>query len=484
MELAPTEPEISSDSDANSPSSRSNRNHHHRRLHITSHRKRSRSRSRGRTTPTPAMSSSTDGQTPDKGLAGNLQDRVFAKVLQQMVPSDYSVEKYAEMTDKRKDKDRPQFSLTLMSGNFRRFNARIGVVFVFQHRIFRVLSWDQPTHTFSALAVYSFICLDPQLLAVLPLVLILLFIMVPAFIARHPPTVPTMPGKVEPYTAHGGPIAPPPEVKAVSEMSKDFFRNLRDLQNTMADFTEAHDQIIATVGPPTNFSDEQISSGVFQLLFLLCITFFVGAYLIPWNIVFLVHGWFTIALFHPEAQAWLLNSSDSEFTKREKEKAIERFTKWVRKDIIIDETPEVRDVEIFELQRKTSSGYEWEPWIYSSSPYEPLSPARIAGQRPKGTRFFEDVRPPVGWEFKDKKWTMDLGSKIWVDERCVNGVEVEEEAERWVYDWIPNGTNGTNKSSDSDSDDTEQKAEGKRGEWRRRRWVRTVVRRRYPKMDD
>ena len=97
---------------------------------------------------------------------------------------------------------------------------RIGVVFVFQHRIFRVLSWDQPTHTLSALAVYSFICLDPQLLAVLPLVLILLFIMVPAFIARHPPTVPTMPGKVEPYTAHGGPIAPPPEVKAVSEMSK------------------------------------------------------------------------------------------------------------------------------------------------------------------------------------------------------------------------------------------------------------------------
>ena len=67
-----------------------------------------------------SSSSASDGQqAPEK-----LQDRVFAKVLQQMVPSDYSVEKYAEMTDKRKDKDRPQFSLTTMSGNFRRFNAR------------------------------------------------------------------------------------------------------------------------------------------------------------------------------------------------------------------------------------------------------------------------------------------------------------------------------------------------------------------------
>ena len=142
------------------------------------------------------------------------------------------------------------------------------------------------------MAVYSFICLDPQLLAALPLATILLFVMVPAFIARHPPPpnagVLQKGGKVEVYNAYGAPVAPPPEVKAVTEMSKDFFRNLRDLQNTMADFSDAHDQIIATIGPPTNFSDGQVSSGVFQALFVMCCGMFVGTALVPWNFVFLV----------------------------------------------------------------------------------------------------------------------------------------------------------------------------------------------------
>ena len=60
-------------------------------------------------------------------MAGAIQDKVFSKMLQTVVPSDYDIQKYAEMSekgDRRKDKDRPQFSLTLMSGNFRRFNAR------------------------------------------------------------------------------------------------------------------------------------------------------------------------------------------------------------------------------------------------------------------------------------------------------------------------------------------------------------------------
>lgn len=102
----------------------------------------------------------------------------------------------------------------------KRFNSpnhRIGVVFVFQHRLFRLLQWQKPSHTLSALAVYSFVCLDPYLLAVLPVACVLLFIMVPSFVIRHPPP-PSMP--MEKYTAHGPAIAPPPEVKAVSEMSK------------------------------------------------------------------------------------------------------------------------------------------------------------------------------------------------------------------------------------------------------------------------
>ena len=54
--------------------------------------------------------------------------------------------------------------------------------------------------------------------------------MVPAFIARHPPDPNSdisKGGKIEVYSAHGAPVEPPVEVKAVTELSKDFFRNLR-----------------------------------------------------------------------------------------------------------------------------------------------------------------------------------------------------------------------------------------------------------------
>ncbi|KAI5777222.1 integral peroxisomal membrane peroxin-domain-containing protein [Geopyxis carbonaria] len=406
-------------------------------------------------TPLSSHRRSSSAGSMSSSMSSSIQDRLFSRVLQSVLPSDYQIDDYATMKNKRKDKDRPPFSLALMSNNFRRFNARIGVVFVFQHRIFRLLGWRKPTHTLAALAVYSFVCLDPYLLAVLPFAVVVLFIMVPAFIARHPPA-PSQP-TLSNYTTSGPPIAPPPEVKAVSEMSKDFFRNLRDLQNSMEDFSVAHDKIIEFVGPATNFSDEKLSSAVFLVLFFTSILLFVSASILPWRFIMLVVGWIGFALGHPELQANLIATHETHLKPRE-ERAGVLADSFIHRDITLSTTPETREVEIFELQRSTNSG-EYEPWMFSPTPYEPLSASRIAEEKPRGTRFFEDVQPPPGWEWGEGKWTLDLGSLVWVQERFVNGVEVEEEGERWVYD-------------------CENGREGERGMWRRRRWVRGV-RRRY-----
>lgn len=114
----------SSDYEEQHPRRKSHRRPH---LNLGHHRKRSRSR-----TPQPSvqeigMSVSSPPLEGGKTFSGHIQDKLFSKVLQTVVPSDYDIHKYAEMSekgDKRKDKDRPQFSLTLMSGNFRKFNAR------------------------------------------------------------------------------------------------------------------------------------------------------------------------------------------------------------------------------------------------------------------------------------------------------------------------------------------------------------------------
>ena len=96
-------------------------------------------------------------------------------------------------------------------------------------------------------------------------------------------------------------------------------------------------------------------------------------------------------------------------------------------------------------------------------------------------------------------------SREWVEDRCVTGVEVEIEGERWVTDLhyeLLESEDDSNKSAAARSAKKKRKSEGskagssdfaeqekevlrrtweeskpsRKGEWRRRRWVRGVER--------
>lgn len=388
---------------------------------------------------------------------------------------------------------RPPFTLPTMSNNFRRFNARIGVVFKFQSRAIKLLSWRRPSHTLSFLAVYTLVCLDPYLLTVLPMALLLVGVFIPSFMARHPPEVRELG-----YSPHGPPRAPARTVKPVKELSRDFFKNMRDLQNSMEDFSRGHDQIVTGLVPKTNFSDEALSSALFVGLFAVTLFMTIASHLLPWRAIALCGGWAVVVSSHPAVAKALQDQQRAYFAPggeagRQGERAQTALEAFVARDIILDSAPETREVEIFELQHLDAAGGsgEWEPWVFSPSPYDPLSQARITGERPSGTRFFEDVRAPEGWEWSEKKWALDLWSREWVEERIITGVEVETEGERWVYDMYDEseGASGVREEQQQDggeganllrrknlSWEEGEEGEGRRGEWRRRRWVRLVRR--------
>ena len=118
------------------------------------------------------------------------------------------------------------------------------------------------------------------------------------------------------------------------------------------------------------------------------------------------------------------------------------------------------------------------------------------------------MQPPNGWEWSEKKWALDLWSREWVEERIITGVEVETEGERWVYDIKYEYGNGGSLGEGGFGEEEEispdvstpsskgkgikmralpsweegidGEGEGRRGEWRRRRWVRLVKRRWVP----
>ncbi|KIV83971.1 hypothetical protein PV11_05951 [Exophiala sideris] len=511
------------------------------------------------------VASQLDENRARSGSTMSLQDRVFSKILQQVIPADEGDDDETTPTspvDKRSSAyvSRPAFSLPLMTNNFRRFNARIGIVFVFQNQLIRLFTWRVPTHTLSFLATYTFVCLDPYLLVVVPLAVALLFIMVPAFTSRHPPPPrqsalsSTTPYDHQAYT--GPAIAPARTIKPVSETSKDFFRNMRDLQNSMADFSNAHDLMVTTVAPATNFSNETFSSQLFLYLTIVTTLSLITAHLLPWRLIALLTGWTLVVSSHPTAQTWLgkmqkraekqaqLTLNDPTLkhqayihgiplpaTPATMQSALTTFS-----EITLSTTPETREVEIFELQHRplqsmtstSSAAAEWQPHLFTSLPYDPLSPSRIAGDRPRGTRFFEDVVPPEGWEWVSKKWELDLEAGEWVNDRLVVGVEydiLQHDADDvniatnrrdsinadfggWVWDLPPIPGSGAHREDDlwlaygdydvpstshmkEDGERRKKNAEkrikdweegtivdnkGRTGEWRRRRWVRLVKR--------
>ncbi|KAL1855695.1 hypothetical protein VTK73DRAFT_8526 [Phialemonium thermophilum] len=448
--------------------------------------------------------------------AAGMQDMLLERLLAQVIPRDRDGMPDPDAPDETIPSyaERPGFTVTTMSNNFRRFNARIGVVFKFQARVLRLLSWRRPTETLSLMAVYTFVCLDPYLLFALPFVAALVGVLIPSFVARHPAAPsPRLGGSssgaaavdTSPYSPRGPPLAPAPDVRPAKELSRDFFRNMRDLQNCMEDFSVLHDRVVALVVPRTNFSDEALSSALFSFLCAAAAAMTLAAHLLPWRPLFLVAGWVAVVSGHPAAPRLLRralppayypsSSSSSSSPDKNKSGTSSSFSPsswlsaWAARDVILDSDPETREVEIFELQRRSplDTG-EWEPWLFSPSPYDPLSAPRLAGQRPTGARFFEDVRPPEGWEWSGKKWALDLWSREWVEERIITGVEVETEGERWVYD-IHNEHEAGNHGGVVEgpyrapagppaglSWEEWEEGMGRRGEWRRRRWVRLVRR--------
>ncbi|KAK9245046.1 integral peroxisomal membrane peroxin-domain-containing protein [Lipomyces tetrasporus] len=409
-----------------------------------------------------AMSSSSSSSSQDgSGNKESRKDHITDKLLERLFAAALPAADVAnggstssDVAERLQDqKNRPAFSVPVMARNFSRLNARIGVVFRLQYKIMRILTWRNANHTFSALAIYSFICLYPFLLVLFPVAVVMLGVMVPSFVQRHPP--PPSPLPSFPVPSEGPPLAEARELRPVPELSRDFLMNMRDIQNFMDDFTHAYDRIVGALSRPTNFKDEQYSSAVYLALLVVGAVMFLLSPYLPWRHIFLVWGWIIVSMGHPKARRMLKSSHDMYVTPREQELS-NLFDALVAKDIVLDEPPEHRHVEIFELQRQKNSDVdEWDDWLFSAAPYDVLSQQRASKQRPQGVRFLDEVLPPVGWKFaRDSAWKLDLRPGEWVLQRSLVNAEIDSNS-KWVYDTT---------------------SSGHKGEWRRRRWLRAVER--------
>ncbi|KAI6250261.1 Peroxisomal membrane protein PEX29 [Erysiphe necator] len=411
------------------------------------------------------------------GSGSQIPDRLAEKFLDRIADSEDQFYDIDPNESQGKDKARRFLSLQLMSSNFRQFSTRIGAIFSLQRKLKKLIAWSSYTQTTSFLAMYTLICLEPHLISVLPLVFTLLLLT--NSYSTHNPSI-SIPAHRSENLISDEPNLFVPSVKPIKERSKDFFRNMRDIQNVMEDYSKFYDQITESITPLVNFSNEELSCSIFFFIFLASFFALSITHLIPWRLVMLLLGWIIICANHPFVSRISLVAS-RHFVNHKKDKLNSFLNKLIAMNKL-SAPSEILEVEIFEIQLLSSAG-EWVPFLYSRSPFLSSFGTDKGSEWPKGTHFMEDVRPPHGWEWTERKWTLDFLSYEWVQERVITGVEVEIEGERWVYDLRceadmieTNDDKGKQILSLTWEEEINNPTnlEKRRGPWRRRRWVRTV----------
>ncbi|ODQ83004.1 hypothetical protein BABINDRAFT_57186 [Babjeviella inositovora NRRL Y-12698] len=444
-------------------------------------------------------------------------DKLLDKLLLHALPKDLPGRE--DVASRLSDPDRkltPRLSLTTLTGNFKNLSSRMSGLFEVQYALGRVFMWRHPSVTISVLFLYTAACLYPHLLLIYPLVYLLFGVMLPAYEHRHPiPRAETVPTKrrgqslmeflnqtreksiAEELIAKSDFLTPlnnegekrsvksdersmksdenprdgtlkaeipadddeKPSHGTLVKSQMELFINMRDLQNLTTDVIKVYDATEEFVYGTAGFKDERISTSLFiSVLLLIALLVFLGPYT-PWRLIFVSLGWAVVVVCHPKCAKYVKRINHLYIAPRNKKMAefvASVYRRSERNAIILDEQPEVREVEVFELEQGLTAS-QWNPYCFAVNSFERSHAARLTQRRPVGATHLSEVLPPKGWKFdagEDHEWQIDYNANKYVRERGITGVRIDDQNE-WVYD-VEGGYYDS--------------------QWRRRRWVRSCYR--------
>lgn len=242
--------------------------------------------------------------------------------------------------------------------------------------------------------IWTLICLQPHLALAIPFVIVFFCLLVPAFLHLHP--------------APKNDIPLPPDLDAWSTSTgktkdfggtasgRDFLLNMRDIQNSMDDFTKAYDKIATTVNSYVSFVDEKKSSVVLWFCVLAGTLTVAAASFIPMRFLVLLAGWILLLSGHTSFKLLIHNIRN--FSRRSTKVVTDHINKQIDDEYIDPQAlPETRPVLVYEYRNA-----QGEPF------YSGFSTIGNAGNEDEYiTNNIEIVLPPPGYAFVDKnKWTV------------------------------------------------------------------------------
>lgn len=228
--------------------------------------------------------------------------------------------------------------------------------------------------------------------------------------------------------------------------------NMRDLQNLTGDILKAITQGENLVNELTGFKDERLTTFIFYIVIVITsFVLFFGRF-IPWRIIFIQSGWALLILCHPNTKKYIVDiqKHQAEVNRKvasakvsKKEQAPGLFENFDRQDIIVDEPPEIKTVEIFELHTKDVFSQEWKFHAYSKRLFDFNDSVRMAGKLPHGVDHINKVLPPAEWKFDfgyANNWRIDTEPQTFLSARGLGQDHLKvpvADMDGWICDKLP-----------------------------------------------
>lgn len=404
-----------------------------------------------------------DSQNSRRQKKMNKQDNHFMdilleKLLLHAMPSNIpDKDEFETIINNPLRKETEPLSISLFTSNIRKSTANLGDFFRFQWFLVKVFNWSSPALTFMFVLCASMVILYPYVLFILPLIHIILKTIIPAYLHRHPiyqtelvgvkPRGDSLLNKFfcqlkdeklfEQYIdqVNDDKQQERDEMKQrmheiddqIDENTKmlrknmELWVNMRDLQNAMTKMNRMSDNFNKFHYHTAAFKDERATTVLFfKYAAWIFLVLYFGK-VVPWKLTLIIFMWFKVLKLHPKISSLYDELRQSSLNTHKADVDKKMVLKPERQDIIIDEPPEIKTVEIFEIYvRSLINSNEWVFIAYSTSEYLPQDTIRKLQKLPQGVSNICSIKPPKTWKFLSESWNIDYDVNKWCEFRNID----------------------------------------------------------------
>ncbi|RCK65115.1 Peroxisomal membrane protein PEX29 [Candida viswanathii] len=476
---------------------------------------------------TAATSSSSSSATSS---AQYMADKLVEKVISVMVSNEIVDDQTNKVLQERMkmQKQRPSLSIALMQSNSNELHQRNSNMYIFIDYVEKFFSWQNPFYTIGTLLVVTHVVLNPYLLTVVPFIQLIATTFVPHYLTIYPPD--------GVFNSNYIDVNPVPSDKPLNTytlpkpaplFSREFFMNLTDTQNFMTMNIKLFDFGVWLTSDYLYFKNEQVTS----VIYLGCLALIFGnLYFLPIVVPFLMKNFIIVQLslifsfwgltivLHPFIRGGILEwiyKEDTRLNFQHYANQVEdKLTRHLVRAPTMDQATfeccddnDTKTVEIYELQKMNTKTKIWElvgftPNFYTTNlvirrynnailelerqhdeDHQQEDDVKLLNLNKRDT--LTEVNPPANYKFLDsEKWKIDFNINAWVEGNLIQDLVIIDDDEKWAYDIITKNT--SNDINDTDdhtinelSLDQIEKLASNNELYRRRRWIRKVVRMNY-----